>query len=110
MERMANYLKMTFDDFTRKYVRQIGTRYSLMEKPNYDCIFLTRDTPGKAGCSIYPVRPTQCRTWPFWTDNLKSPETWNRSGAKCPGMRDSDAPRYDLQHIETYRQHPESPH
>ncbi len=112
MERIAAHLKMPFDDFTRTYVRRVGQRFSLTEKMNYDCTFLTRDKKGKAGCMIYPVRPMQCRTWPFWTENLKSPGTWKNASERaggCPGMRDAKAPGYDLEHIEKCRQHPESP-
>ena len=109
MERMAGYLRVGFEEFTRTYVRKIGERYSLMEKFNYDCVFLTRDGKGKSGCSVYPVRPMQCRTWPFWTDNLKTPEKWKGAGVRCPGMRDEGAPVYELGHIEGCRQHPESP-
>lgn len=116
MEKIADYLHLPFNDFTKTYVRRIGNRFSLTETFNYDCTFLTRDHNGKAGCKIYPVRPMQCRTWPFWDDNLRSPATWQRAtettggGAGCPGMCNADAPRYDLAHIETCRQHPESPH
>jgi Fe-S-cluster containining protein len=112
MHRMAGHLKMPFDDFTRLYVRQIGERYSLVEKSNYDCIFLTRDGAEggrKTGCGVYDVRPMQCRTWPFWNENLASPEAWRRGMGKCPGMRNTEGPRYDLAHIEKCRQHVESP-
>lgn len=108
MHRMAEFLKMPFEDFTRTFVRQIGSRYSLTEKLNYDCAFLTRQG-GKAGCSVYGARPMQCRTWPFWNDNLKSESAWKKASTKCPGMRDKNAPGYELEHIEKCRQHPESP-
>jgi hypothetical protein len=108
MHRMATYLQMPFDDFTRTYVRQVGSKYSLTEKFNYDCTFLTRDEKGKAGCAIYPVRPMQCRTWPFWNENLKAPASWKGAGAKCPGVR-KGGQQYELAHIEKCRQHPESP-
>ncbi len=81
MDRIAAFLNIPFDQFTRTSVRRIGSRYSLTETANYDCTFLTRDSRGKAGCSIYPVRPMQCRTWPFWDDNLKAPNAWDRAGA-----------------------------
>lgn len=110
MERIADYLGLGFDDFSRTYVRRVGNRYSLTEKFNYDCVFLTRDAEGKSGCRIYPVRPMQCRTWPFWDDNLKSPSAWQRASGRCPGMCDAEAPKYELPHIEKCRQHPESPH
>jgi Fe-S-cluster containining protein len=109
MHRIAAYLNLPLDEFTRTYVRKIGDRYSLMEKFNYDCTFFTRDPHGKTGCAIYPVRPMQCRTWPFWDENLKSPAAWKRASHKCPGMCDETAEPYDLSHIEKCRQHPESP-
>jgi uncharacterized protein len=109
MQRIAGHLQMAFDDFTRIHVRQIGARYSLVEKTNYDCVFLTRDAAGKAGCAIYPVRPMQCRTWPFWNENLASPEAWRRALGKCPGMRNGEGRHYDVAHIEKCRQHAESP-
>ena len=54
---------------------------SLREKANGDCVFYER---GK-GCTIYPVRPRQCRTWPFWERNVASPETWRQTCEECPG-------------------------
>ena len=113
MHRIAAHLRMPLEQFTQTYVRRIGNEFSLTEKPNYDCVFLTRDGSGKTGCSIYPVRPTQCRTWPFWDHNLRSPAAWKNAserGAGCPGMCDANAPVYPLEHIEKCRQNPESPH
>src|SRR5438445_2470108 len=54
---------------------------SLREKPNGDCIFYDKT----AGCTIYPVRPRQCRTWPFWESNVATPEAWQRTCEGCPG-------------------------
>ncbi len=43
---------------------------------------------GEGRCGIYPVRPIQCRTWPFWDVNLKE-ATWRSEVNKiCPGSRD----------------------
>ena len=39
----------------------------------------------KKGCTVYPVRPPQCRTWPFWESNVATPEAWRRACAACPG-------------------------
>jgi uncharacterized protein len=109
MQRMAGVLQMAFDDFTRIYVRQVGERYALVEKTNYDCVFLTRDAAGKAGCVVYLARPMQCRTWPFWNENLATAEAWRRALGKCPGTRNTTGRHYDLVHIEKCRQHAESP-
>jgi Fe-S-cluster containining protein len=54
---------------------------SLREKANGDCIFYDK----AAGCTVYPARPRQCRTWPFWESNLASSETWRATSAVCPG-------------------------
>lgn len=108
MVKIAGFLNLAVDQFTRRYVRQVSGGFSLVEKAGYDCIFLNREN-GKAMCGIYPVRPTQCRTWPFWNQNLTSPEAWTHSAARCPGMCDADAPVHGVDHIEKCRNHPESP-
>jgi Fe-S-cluster containining protein len=56
-------------------------RLSLKEKDNYDCIFW-RD----GGCTVYDARPLQCSTYPFWEDNLRDAESWNRLEESCPGI------------------------
>lgn len=68
-----------------EHVRRVGRRTSLTEKPDGDCIFLQREG-GKTYCGIYEVRPLQCRTWPFWNENLRSPDAWSRAARTCPGM------------------------
>jgi Fe-S-cluster containining protein len=108
MEKIAAFLNLPFDTFTRTYVRRIKGAFSLTEKFNYDCTFLRREN-GKAICGIYPVRPMQCRTWPFWNDNLDSRQHWTNAAGRCPGMRDAKGPKYELHHIEKCRTHPESP-
>lgn len=84
----------------RSHLRRVGLRYSLTEKPDGDCIFLSREG-GKAACTIYPVRPVQCRTWPFWTENLESPRAWADASRKCPGM--NKGPLHTFVQIETSR-------
>jgi Fe-S-cluster containining protein len=63
------------------HTRAVGDRISLREKTNGDCVFWDR----KAGCTVYPVRPRQCRTWPFWESNVATPQTWERTCNICPG-------------------------
>ena len=37
-------------------------------------------------CRIYRVRPLQCRTWPFWPENM-SRKVWETEvKADCPGI------------------------
>lgn len=106
IERLAEFLKLTPRQVLTKYCRKVGSRWSLKERRTsdglYDCIFLTEQPApaskprelkkGEAvplrrrGCAIYPVRPLQCRTWPFWDTNLSSRQMWNHSAKRCPGM------------------------
>ena len=86
IEFLADYLKIPQGELRKKYIKRIGLRTTIIENPvTKDCIFL-RKIDGRKQCSIYPVRPNQCRTWPFWSDNLKSPNTWNRAGQRCDGI------------------------
>ena len=52
-------------------------------------------------CMIYPVRPTQCRIWPFWSENLASTNTWNKAAQKCPGV--NRGRHYSFEEIEKIR-------
>ncbi|MFQ5791888.1 MAG: YkgJ family cysteine cluster protein [Acidobacteriota bacterium] len=79
-ERMARWLKLSLADFRRRsLVRNPEGDTSLRLRPNGDCIFWDQ------GCTIYPVRPRQCRTFPFWSENLESREAWAEVQKTCRG-------------------------
>ncbi|MFN0136902.1 MAG: YkgJ family cysteine cluster protein [Phycisphaerae bacterium] len=84
--KIAAFLNLDVTDFATRYVRAAHRRKSLIEYRNGDCVFLQRDGKGKASCSIHPVRPLQCRTWPFWNSNLASKDDWDYASKNCPGM------------------------
>lgn len=86
IERIAAYLQLTPERLRNGFLRRVGTRTTIIEHSlTKDCIFL-RSVNGTRQCAIYPVRPTQCRTWPFWAENLSSPDAWNRAALRCPGI------------------------
>ena len=76
--------------FEERYTHRTSRGRSLNEVETSfgnDCVFLDRGTePGKALCRVYRSRPSQCRTWPFWKENLRSPKSWDRATRTCPGM------------------------
>lgn len=39
-----------------------------------------------ARCTVYAARPTQCKTFPFWRANLRSPRAWESLASFCPGI------------------------
>lgn len=98
--KIAEFLGRPDGRLDRTQLRKVGFRYSLTEKPDGDCIFLERKD-GKATCGIYSVRPRQCRTWPFWTQNLRSEHDWNHAHQTCPGI--NHGKHYDLVQIEIAR-------
>lgn len=84
-EKIAAFLGIGVRDFYRSFCRLLwsgeGDRVSLREKSNYDCIFWKEN-----GCGIYPVRPIQCQTYPFWPHILESPSAWKEEAERCPGI------------------------
>jgi len=101
-------------EYCRKVGTRISLKERLRIGGDYDCVFLADQAitpdqattavggststrlslaaapgqlpPGQRGCRVYSVRPAQCRTWPFWEGNLASPEAWEKSTRRCPGM------------------------
>lgn len=86
------------DQFERLYVRKIGIRKSLKEFPNGDCVFFDDES---RSCTVYDARPRQCRTWPFWDSNLRTPEDWEHTCEVCPGS--GKGPLVQLDAIESQR-------
>lgn len=63
IEKIASFLHLSLDEFGMQYLRKVGNRYALVELPDKEeCVFL--DSNNK--CSIYELRPKNCRTFPFW--------------------------------------------
>ncbi len=71
--------------FIQRYCRKVDIngfkRISLREKRNFDCILWD-----ESGCLFYKNRPLQCRSYPFWSFNLYSKETWENLKKSCPGI------------------------
>jgi len=85
MEAIADFLERSVEDFATIYLKKVKHRYSLIEKKrekegDYACIFFDDKTNR---CSIYPVRPLQCRTFPFWDQFKNHREEVEK---ECPGI------------------------
>jgi Fe-S-cluster containining protein len=98
IEIIAEFLKMPVGQFRQKYLKRVGLRTTIIEHhTTKDCIFLQTGTGGKR-CMIYSVRPSQCRSWPFWPNNLTGPGDWNKMAKKCPGI--NRGRHYSFEEIE----------
>ncbi|MEF3191199.1 MAG: YkgJ family cysteine cluster protein [Campylobacterales bacterium] len=83
IEAMSRYLGVELKEFISRFCVQIGARFSLKEYPfgsGYACCFFD---PKMHGCSLYEVRPRQCRTFPFWDYFKRNP---NEAYDECPGI------------------------
>ena len=97
-EALAAEVGLSVVEFERRYVRNVGVRKTLKERKNYDCVFFDGET---RKCTVYKARPRQCRTWPFWDSNLRTPETWAATCEVCPGS--GTGKLYQLEMIEQQR-------
>jgi uncharacterized protein len=78
--RMAVHLGLSLAAFTEKFVEKEDGWYQLKYQDK-DCPFLENRR-----CAVYEARPWQCRTWPFWPENMNI-EVWeNEVAAYCPGV------------------------
>jgi len=108
-ERMARHLGIPLQAFYDRYAEWKDGAWSLGEVWNpkvggFDCVFLEWSESGQtARCSLYEARPTQCRTWPFWPENLRSPRAWRRAARGCPGIAAGEAGKGDYYPPEQIR-------
>lgn len=96
IENIATYLKLNIKDIYIRYIRRVNGKLALVElSKNYDCIFLKDNK-----CTIYPVRPKQCKTFPWWPQNLSSEKDWQEASIYCEGIR-NEAPIVPYSTIQT---------
>jgi Fe-S-cluster containining protein len=93
VESMSKFLNINQFQFVSQYTREEETPagdllVSLKSKKNIltnelGCILLNENNQ----CSVYRARPTQCRTYPFWPQNLIGESEWRAESTQCEGMR-----------------------
>ena len=82
VQLLAEGLQMKYTDVMEIHCRWVPSwdgkmQLSLKEKADFDCIFW------QDGCKVYPYRPLQCRTFPFWESILCDRKNWEE--LSCPG-------------------------
>ncbi|MFZ0390714.1 MAG: YkgJ family cysteine cluster protein [Calditrichia bacterium] len=78
---IAAHLQLTQDQFLEEYCNVEGKEIRLKDGEGTHCVFLEGDR-----CRVYQARPVQCRTFPFWPENLKSKQRWESLREFCPGI------------------------
>jgi Fe-S-cluster containining protein len=90
--RLAAHLQMSLVKFTATFMKKVDGLYELIYTGK-DCPFLNNSR-----CDVYSARPWQCRTWPFWPENMNE-KVWEQEVVSwCPGV--GKGRLYSLEEIE----------
>jgi len=84
MKHIAAYLRTNTVDLVAAYLLRVGNRLSIRERKTdeeFACMFFDEQN---SKCTIYEVRPSQCRQFPFWDYFKNHLETLIR---ECPGVK-----------------------
>lgn len=81
LSRIAKHLGLSANEFERRFVYRTKHLLRLRMPRHTQCHFLKSD-----GCSIHPVKPTQCRIFPYWPELVDDKREWRKTAAWCPGI------------------------
>ena len=85
IETIAAYIHTDPDTFVENYCQISGGKRILAQAGNRYCIFWD------GLCTIHPVKPRMCKTWPFIESILVDTSNWYIMASLCPGIR-TDVP------------------
>jgi len=82
-EKIRDYLQLSHAWFRRRYLQRLDDGDLVLASGKGDrCIFL--DAGGH--CRVYPVRPLQCLTYPFWPELAGNARAWISEARRCEGI------------------------
>lgn len=82
-ERIRAYLGLSRAWFRRRYLRRLADGDLVAAAgPQGRCVFLSAG----GRCRVYGARPTQCRTYPFWAEVVRSRGSWEAEAQRCEGI------------------------
>ena len=89
VERLAQHANLTVPEYLKKdCTTTLDGRYVLRSNQSDGiCIYLDENKQ----CTIYEVRPQQCKAFPWWAENLRSQRSWKQVKASFPGLTAEDA-------------------
>ncbi|MFQ5449359.1 MAG: YkgJ family cysteine cluster protein [Nitrospinaceae bacterium] len=94
IREISKYLNCTPSEFKSTYLKRDDGDWVIEVENDAPCTFLTCE-----GCSIHPSKPKQCRSYPFWKENLDSKNIWRLLGGFCPGV--DRGPMVPVEEIKT---------
>jgi len=81
LRNAAGFLSLSAAEFERRYVYRTRHLLRLRKPRDKQCPFLSAQ-----GCLIHPVKPTQCRLYPFWPEIVERAADWRAESARCRGI------------------------
>jgi len=81
IEAIVDYLNTDAKSFVDNYCEMSGEKPVLAQGRDAYCIFWD------GLCTIHPVKPSMCKTWPFIKSVLVDINNWHIMAALCPGIR-----------------------
>lgn len=99
---MAEHLGVTTTKFRERFEIQWdinADQWAIDASDGFGCPLLTQ-----AGrCRVHPVKPAQCRTFPFWDELLDDRTAWREAKRFCPGIDAEGGRLYSLEEIQKLR-------
>lgn len=82
LEQIRQHLRLSRDWFLRHYTEALpqGNR-GIRINDKGACPFLL-----DGQCGIYRLRPSQCRSYPFWPEIVDSQKGWQAESQRCEGI------------------------
>jgi uncharacterized protein len=101
MRGMATHLGLSLSVFKSRFSITWDAdshKWVIDAHPN-GCPLLTAE----GACSVHPVKPMQCQTFPFWPELLADQAAWDESKKYCPGMDAEGGRLYTIDEIRAIR-------
>lgn len=83
LKLIQNYFKIQdqdWENFKKKFI-DLEENQLYIHQPKDKCFFLNKNNQ----CSIYPIRPLQCKSFPFWPSNFSCIQNLQNLIRECPG-------------------------
>ncbi len=78
---LARHLGLSVPAFLKRHTQTVDG-YVTLKSRKKRCVFLDEENR----CAVYEARPLQCRTWPFWPENLLYRLWTSEIAPHCPGI------------------------
>ena len=82
IERIADFLGIDPSSFVSRFCNEKYGRFSIKSGEDGYCVFFDKERQ----CTIHPVNPTPCSSWPFYDALLKDSDNWDSAKDACPGI------------------------